>query len=291
MGISLYQEGVAARDFQSLNEQTQQVVRAILQLEQPQDQHLAHFAQNLGQSGAIQSAAETLYKSEELLGTWQNWLDLVALECLQPFHAESFDHCQRVPGILRIIRQILARYGPQGIPDCGVEDFGQLRKKLVLSPQEWEKMEYAGKYHDQGKLAYPKDFWSYPGKFEDWQIQMKKAHPRMFFILGELFGVPLWVTALAVFHHFLNLGYPDNGMVVAFNGYLQDPLFLLEEMLLINCDCYDGIRGLRGYHRTIFDHFQTIDKLRGELRKIGPGFIPVLQAAYDTGQLGLLYPN
>jgi hypothetical protein len=291
MGVVLYQEGTAAREFRSLNIPTQQVVKAILELEEPQDQHLAHFAHNLRVSEAIRSSAETLYNSEQLLGTWQEWLELVAHECLKPFHAESFDHCQRVPEVLRVIRQILARYGPKGVPDCGIEEFGQIRERLILSEEDWQKVEYAAKYHDQGKLAYSKGFWSYPGKFKDWQIEMKKAHPRMFYILGELFGVPLWVTGLAVFHHFLNLGYPENGLVAAFSDYLQDPLFLLEEMLLINCDCYDGIRGPRQYHRSIFDHFQTIAKLRYELRKIGPAMLPLLEAAYQTGHLNYLYAN
>jgi len=67
MGVVLYQEGTAARDFRSLNQPTQQVVRAILQLEKPQDQHLAHFAHNLGASEAIRSAAETLYKVNDVL--------------------------------------------------------------------------------------------------------------------------------------------------------------------------------------------------------------------------------
>ena len=136
MAERLYQEGLGARKFGSLNETTQQLVLAILQKLVPVDQHIGDLANNLRVSPVIVDAAQSLYDEQCLLGTWQYYFDQITGVCLPAFHRESYDHCQRVPQIIAMIRQLIEVHGLANIPDYGIAGFGQFQGCLNIPPPQ-----------------------------------------------------------------------------------------------------------------------------------------------------------
>ena len=292
MAERLYPEGLGARKFGSLNENTQQLVLAILGKGEPEDPHIGHMARNLRVSEGIVDAADSLFHESGLLGTWQEYFWLITHVCLPIFHDESAKHCQRVREIIVMLRRLIERHGLVNIPDYGIQEFRRVRETFIpLDDSDWDDITYAGEDHDVGKMGYEPEFWAWNGLFTQAQKEARKAHPRLAFPLGEMFGVPLRATALFLFHHFLNLHYPSNGYILMFQRFLQDPKFLQMLSILIMADCFDGMRGPRAYRSGVLSFEQVMKWIVKELGEIGPGMLPLLWACHETGELGELYVN
>ena len=303
MGEKLYLNA-QTREFQGLSLETQSLIRIIAGEEYvfAADEHIHFLGMNLRKSSQLVEIAHSLKKSESQLITWQEGLEF-ALECLSEFHPESYRHSIRVKELMLITRDLWQKYCLHDLPmnpllkkvfdrlkmaypDCPGKFLG-----INFSDQEWASILYAALFHDLGKMGFPAWFWNKPGKFSPEEAQYREHHPRLFYPLGEMFGVPYIVTALALFHHFLNLGYPRNGLIRMFGDYMQDFRFKCILCLLTTNDIYDGMRGERSYRRDVYDHQQVITRMPKELGEIGLRFVPFLDAAFELGVLKSLYSN
>ncbi|MFC1599009.1 hypothetical protein ACFL2U_03325 [Patescibacteria group bacterium] len=283
------------REYDSFDLATKQLIWTILgKAPQGTDSHIIYLGKNLRRSDMVIEVADKLTKNEPLVIQWEHWLDLVVLECLKPFHEESFYHLLRVRRLVRALKQMLAEHTPSDIPDYGFSDFHDIQEQMQLSQfteLDWLILEYAAQYHDICKLGYDPEYWTTPGKFTADQRKQLEAHARLFFNLGEFFNVFRWVVSLSVLHHYPNLKYPTNGYVARVADLLADKKFTLMLKILINLDVYEGITGMRAYQRTEFSHQQAIKKMPGELGAIGTGFIPFLHALKDVSGEAVLCPN
>ena len=300
----LYLTGNDAREFQSLNPETQYLIRILAGEEYifEADEHIHFLGLNLRRSKVLVEIAHSLKSEEPLLITWQEGLDC-ALKCLDGYHAESYRHSLRVKELVLQTKRLWEKYCYGDLPQSPVirQYFDQLRiaypdcpsqyldSATGFSESDWADVLYSALFHDLGKMGFPDWFWTKPGKFTEEQKGYRKNHPWLFFPLGEMFAVPLKVTALALYHHFLNLGYPQNDLTSLFGDYLQDYKFKCILCLLTTMDIYDGMRGERSYRREVFSHEQVIAKMPNELGDIDLRFVPFLEAAFELGELKPLY--
>ena len=293
-----------AREFQSFSQETQGLIRIIAGEEFvfEVDEHVHFLGMNLRKSPQLVEIAHSLKKSEFQLITWQEGLELV-LQCLSEFHPESYRHSIRVRELVLIIKDLWQKFCLKDLPinhslktafdnlKIAYPDYPGNFLDVNFTDQEWTIILYSALFHDLGKMGFPAWFWNKPGKFSPEEAQYREHHPCLFYPLGETFDVPYIVTALAFFHHFLNLGYPRNGMIGLFRDYLHDFKFHCILCLLTTMDIYDGMRGERSYRRQEFNHDQVLAKMPSELGEIGLRFVPFLEAASEMGALSQLYAN
>jgi len=303
MANQLYLSG-KVREFQKLSQETQGLIKIIAGEEFvfDVDEHIHFLGYHLRNSPQLVEIANSLIRNEAQLITWQEGLDY-ALSCLLEFHSESYRHSIRVRELVKTTQGLWQKYCLKDLPinpllknvfdklkiaypDCPGKFLG-----VNFTDQEWAIILYSALFHDLGKMGFPAWFWNKPGKFSPEESQYREHHPRLFYPLGEMFDVPYIVTALAFFHHFLNLGYPRNGKIRLFGDYLYDSRFNCLLCLLTTMDIYDGMRGERSYRRQFFSHDQVLAKMPSELGGIGLRFVPFLDAAHESGVLSQLYPN
>ncbi len=306
MAGRLYLTTNEAREFQSLNPETQYLIRLMTGEEYifEADEHLHFLAINLSHSKALVEIAHSLKNEEPLLITWHEGLDY-ALKCLNSYHPESYRHSLRVKELVIKTKELWQNYCYGDLPQTPAirQYFDQLQlvypdcpgqyfdSEIGFSESDWSLIMYSALFHDLGKMGFPDWFWTKPGKFTEEQKGYRKNHPWLFFPLGEMFVVPLKVTALALYHHFLNLGYPQNNLTSLFGDYLQEYKFKCILCLLTTMDIYDGMRGERSYRRQVFGHEQVIAKMPSELGGIDLRFVPFLEAAFELGGLKSLYAH
>jgi hypothetical protein len=288
------------RDFKTFNPETQYLIWALTErkselskeqrLTAKEKQHLGWLAQNLRRSPSLIEAGERLLANLPLKWSWQSHLQIILSDCLHPFHTDSYFHSIRIPEIIIGIQTGCDSQGFANFPDFGNREFANLKYKLIPDEEYWGCIINAAYYHDLGKLGYPTGFWDTPGKFSPLQKKCRKSHPALFFPLGEMFAVPLNVTVLAIGHHYLNLHYPDNGLIKLFQDMIYEEKFKNMLEILTTLDVYDGMRGKRQYHRETFSHQKVIDKMPRELGSIGTKYVPFLEFTRKTGMMEVLYP-
>ena len=271
------------RDFKVFKPETQQLIWAVAGNPLPEtSQPIIYLADNLRLSPLVIEAAGKLLKNQALIIRWVDWLTLLLMECLQHYHQETYLHVLRVRSIVRAIRQMLAKYGIEGIPNYGNADFQKIQENFIMTDKDWERLEFASWFHDLGKMAYPQKFWNTAGKFTDDQRKELEAHARLFYYLGEMFNVPQIVSGLSVLHHYPNLHYPQNGVVMRYKDLMGQKKFRQLLRMLITMDIYEAMSGIRTYRPKIQSHQETIQKMPGELRKVGTGYIPLLEALKES---------
>jgi len=290
----------AQRDFKTFNPQTQFLIWAITGRKEELEKekrlnpkevfHLECLATNLRRSPSIIEAGEKLLANQVIGWSWQSWLQIILSDCLHPFHAESYHHSIRISQIVLAIKEKYKKSGFAGFEDLGNKEFARVQENLFFNQEDWEYIENAAFYHDLGKLGFPKGFWDTPGEFTKEQQESRKIHPPLFFPMGEKFNVPLKVTGLALAHHYLNLGYPNNGLISIFHDYLLDQKFRQMLEILTTLDIYDGMRGRRCYRRTVFSHDQVRARMPRELGSMGLRFTPLLEVVIQTPRIEKLYP-
>ncbi|HDQ22558.1 MAG TPA: hypothetical protein ENN28_01140 [Candidatus Uhrbacteria bacterium] len=277
--------GIEARDFDSFQPETKLLICAIR--DNPQNlsgstnsPYIIHLAKNLRRSESVIEAARSLSLNEPLLGAPQDWLDILLHDCLKKFHEESYWHLVRVRQIFSQVKKVWQDQGLKNLPDLGMGEFKKLKVDLVFMDEDWQDLDWAAAYHDLCKMAYAKEFWDTPGKFSVKQRKDLEAHARWFYFLGEMFDVPKRVTALAVLHHYLNLHYPENGVVEKNICFLSGQNFHSMLRLLVTLDVYEAMSGNRSYRQGL-PHEEVFARMPGELKEIGCGFFPVLQAVKE----------
>jgi hypothetical protein len=289
------------RDFILFNPQTQYLILALTErfeeleriggLSTAEVFHLNCLAENLSQSPSIIEAAEYLYHNQPLKWSWRDFLPVILADCLYPYHADSYLHSVRMAEIVQFLREEYKRCGFANFPDFGNKDFAVLTQNLIMTEDDWAYLLAAAYHHDGGKMCLPKGFWNKPGKFTPEEKECRKSHPGMFFPIGEMFAVPLKVTALAVAHHYLNLGYPDNGLIKCFQDIIFEPKFKVILIMLITLDCYDGMRGPREYRLELYSHKQVMEKLPNELGQMGTDMVPIVELVNSNSIGSQLYPH
>ncbi|OGY41383.1 MAG: hypothetical protein A2Y82_00135 [Candidatus Buchananbacteria bacterium RBG_13_36_9] len=289
------------RDFTLYNPQTQYLILALTERFKELERirgfteteifHLDCLAENLSQSLSIIEVAECLYKNQQLKWGWKDLLPVVLADCLYPFHADSYLHSVRMAEIVKFLQEGHKQRGFANFPDFGNKDFAEITRNLMMAEDDWACLLAAAYHHDGGKMGLKKGFWDKPGKFTPKEKECRKVHPGMFFPIGEMFGVPLKVTALAIAHHYLNLGYPNNGLIKCFQDIIFEPKFKVILIMLTTLDCYDGMRGPREYRVDLFSHDQVMENLPYELGQMGTDFVPLVELVNSSAIGQQLYPH
>ena len=84
-------------------------------------------------------------------------------------------------------------------------------RRLGMSPNEVEELEYAALLHDIGKLVVPDSILSKPSGLSNEEFQMMSTHARIGAELLETIGMPASMAAMVRHHHerYDGTGYPD----------------------------------------------------------------------------------
>jgi len=289
------------RDFVLFNPETKYLILALTErfkelekvkgLKATETFHLDCLAKNLGQSPSIIEVADCLYNNQQLKWNWKDLLPVVLADCLYPFHADSYHHSVRMAEIVQFLKEEYKQRGFANFPDFGNKDFAEITRNLEMTEDDWACLLAAAYHHDGGKMGLPVGFWNKPGEFNAKEKECRKVHPGLFFPIGEMLGVPLKVTALNIAHHYLNLGYPNNGLIKCFQDIIFEPKFKVILIMLITLDCYDGMRGPRDYRVNLFSHDQVMENLPQELGQMGTIFMPLVELVNSSAIGRQLYPN
>lgn len=276
---------VEARDFDSFAPITQELILLTAQgsrisAAQAENPSLIRLAENLRHEDAITEAANQLLKNESLFWSTHDFLLIIRDTCLRAYHEESYLHLMRVLAIFHEIKKFWLS-GQFACLNREAISNGLIQESIKFSDEEWLYLEWACAFHDFCKMAYDVAFWDRSGKFTQEQRLALHPHARWFYYLGEMFNVPKPVAALAVLHHFLNHGYPDNGVVKENQHFLDDPRFVFMLKLVATADIYEAMSGERSYRQGM-PHEYVIHGMLGELTNIGPIFIPHLEMIKET---------
>ena len=116
-----------------------------------------------------------------------------------------------------------------------------LARQLGLSPEQVRAAGFAGLVHDIGKMAVPTDLLQKPGRLDEAEFELIKAHPRRGWELLRAAGVSDEAALDVCLHHHERLdggGYPER--------LVADRLSLMARMGAV-CDIYDAITSNRPY--------------------------------------------
>jgi len=238
------------------------------------------LANNLRRDEAIINAADQLLKDQPLFWPAYDFLMIIRDNCLRPYHQESYLHLMRVQAIFQKFKKFWIS-GQFNALNRESAEKGMIPKGIIITDQEWLHLEWAHAFHDFCKMAYSVAFWDESGKFTAAQRKALHPHARWFYFLGEMFNVSESVVALSVLHHYLNHGYPDNGVVKQNQHFLNDAKFIFMLKILATTDIYEAMTGERSY-REGKPHEFVIGKMPGELVNIGSIFIPHLDMVKET---------
>lgn len=145
-----------------------------------------------------------------------------------------------------------------------------LANELGLSPEDADRLRWAGLLHDIGKLDVPAEILNKKGRLQDWERQEIRRHPEA----GLRLAAPLagwlgpWVHAIDQHHERLDgTGYP--------NGLAAGEISLAARIVAV-ADCYDVMTSSRSYKRPV-----SSTAARRELERCaGPQFDPEVVTAF-----------
>lgn len=134
---------------------------------------------------------------------------------------------------------------------CRVGEYARrLARDAGLNEYEQKQAEFAGLFHDIGKIGISQDIIAKPGKLSDAEYEIMKAHPE----LSELI-----VSSLAQSHNFfkgLMPGIRGHHERVDGRGYPDkkrgDDIAVLARIILI-VDTYDAMSQTRSYRKGLTD--------------------------------------
>ncbi len=131
----------------------------------------------------------------------------------------------------------------------------EIAKRMNKSPEEQEKIYYAGLLHDVGKIRVPEDVINKPGKLTDDEFEQIKIHPVTgYHILKDIYEDKM-VAIGAKYHHerYDGKGYP--------NGLTGDNIPEIARIICV-ADTYDAMASNRSYRRAL-----PQDVVRAEIEK------------------------
>jgi putative nucleotidyltransferase with HDIG domain len=137
---------------------------------------------------------------------------------------ETFDHCVRVSRMSRL-----------------------LAEAAKLSEEECRVIEYAGLFHDIGKVGVPDEILMKPAKLTDAEYEVMKSHPLLSVeILKPISSVEFFAKTLpGVRHHherYDGRGYPD--------GLMGEKIPLASRVILV-VDTFDAMTWSRPYRKGL----------------------------------------
>ena len=120
-----------------------------------------------------------------------------------------------------------------------------LGKKLNLNVHDLEILQFAGLFHDIGKLKIPESIWKKPGKLTDEEFEEMKRHPIYSVELLKTAGiVDVDVLKTILYHHERadGRGYP--------NGLPRNTIPYLSKIIAVT-DSFDAMTSNRCYRKGL----------------------------------------
>lgn len=168
---------------------------------------------------------------------------------------ETFDHCVRVSRMARL-----------------------LSNAAGLNESEARIVEYAGLFHDIGKVGVPDEILMKPAKLTDKEYEVMKSHPLMSVeILKPLEHVEFFAkTFPGVRHHherFDGRGYPD--------GLMGEKIPLASRIILV-VDTYDAMTWSRPYRKGLPSEvaYKELQEFAG--RQFDPKLVEIFLKAHPA---------
>jgi len=153
------------------------------------------------------------------------------------------------PNIAAAILEALRQKDPYTFAHCcRVSRYCRLMAKSAgLNEFEQKVIEYAGLFHDVGKIAVPESVLLKPGRLSEEEDQLMRAHPLKSADIIEKFShIPFFRSMLpGIKHHHERidgLGYPD--------GIEGENIPLFARMILV-VDTYDAMTTTRPYRKGL----------------------------------------
>jgi putative nucleotidyltransferase with HDIG domain len=156
--------------------------------------------------------------------TWSIYVAKTIMEAVRVKDVETYAHCIRVSQGSRILAKA-----------AGLNEFDQ------------KVAEFAGLFHDVGKIGIPENIILKPGKLTDGEYEIMKSHPdKSVQILEPLVHLDFFAALIpGVKHHherFDGRGYPD--------GVMGEDIPLTARLVLI-ADTFDAMTADRAYRKGL----------------------------------------
>ncbi|TAK21330.1 MAG: HD domain-containing protein [Chloroflexota bacterium] len=154
----------------------------------------------------------------------------------------------------------------------------RVARALALSPETIEHIEMGGLLHDVGKIGVPDHVLLKPGKLDDSEFALVKAHPAIGHEILMPVGFGQLVMDVVRSHHerIDGGGYPD--------GLAGDAVPMVARIVGV-CDAYDTMTSRRAYHEPR-DHATAVAELRRCAgTQFDPACVEALAVALPDGPL------
>lgn len=153
-----------------------------------------------------------------------------------------------------------------------------LAKAAGLNELDQKIVEFAGLFHDIGKIGVPDEILFKPAKLTDHEYEVMKSHPEMSVrILQPLAGVEFFQRLLpGVLHHherFDGRGYPHK---------IEGENIPLESRLILIADTYDAMTADRAYRKGLAPEvaYKELKDFAG--RQFDPRLVKIFLEAHPT---------
>jgi putative nucleotidyltransferase with HDIG domain len=195
--------------------------------------------------------------------TWSLDVAKTIMETVRVKDQATYEHCIRVSRGSRLLAKA-----------SGLDELDQ---KLV---------EFAGLFHDIGKIGIPDDILLKPAKLTEAEFAIMKTHPeKSVQILTPLSGIEFYSRLLpGVLHHherWDGRGYPGEHQA----GLKEEGIPLASRMILI-ADTYDAMTADRAYRKGLPSEVAYKELLDFAGRQFDPNLVKIFLEAHPTWKSG-----
>ncbi len=291
-------DSIGCRDFNQFSEPARQLVLVTSdEKNKVQDCFINNLGQTLSLSQTIRQAARLIADSKPLVGSYEDYLQVISNQVLRKYHQGTHQHMVQVYWFLCLLHKLIQDQGAAGLTNYGSQERMVIEHLACKMPeQRWSKVELAGIVHDACKAAFSLDFWLSTGKFNQDQSSLLSFHTSLFVPLAEMFAVDPEVTALTVLHHFVIKEYPGQDVASLFNRLLLDDTFCFMIEAINYADFYSALRAKRPEYRPegvdSFSHKESLSLINEVVRKkkVGSWVIKCIETLQQSGWLDWLFP-
>ncbi len=209
--------------------------------------------------------------------------DMLMLDSLLSFGGQIISNSELHEKLSRmsfeVIRALVSAIDKKDHYTCGhSERVGYLARltgrKLGLSAEDVQTLEWAGLLHDVGKIGVPEEILNKPGRLTAEEFEVIKQHPRMGYEILKPIASFESVLEAVLHHHEApdGSGYPDR---------LKGPEIPLFASILHVVDIFDALTSTRSY-REAFTLRAACDIIRGDSgTKVDPNCAQALLDVLD----------
>lgn len=192
--------------------------------------------------------ADKLFRMSYDIPAWSVEAALTIMAKVKTKDAETFDHCVRVSRMSRMLADA-----------AGLSDFDS------------RVVEYAGLFHDIGKVGVPDEILLKPSKLTDSEYEVMKSHPVLSVeILKPISHVDFFAKTIpGVRHHherFDGRGYPD--------GVSGEQIPLASRIILV-VDTYDAMTWTRPYRKGLSTEVAYKELIEFSGRQFDPKLVEI----------------